>query len=60
MYIVISIKNSETQCVHCLNVPVLCFRVWPDDGSFEPKRVTEFLTLIAIYTEGAKKNVYTF
>ena len=33
------------QCVHCLNVPVLCFHIWPDDGSFEPKNFAEFLII---------------
>jgi hypothetical protein len=37
------------QCVHSVNVPVLCFHIWPDDGSFEPKHVAEFLILITIY-----------
>jgi len=35
--------------VHSLNEPGLCFHIWPDDGSFEPKHVTEFLILITIY-----------
>jgi len=30
-------------------VLVLCFHIWPGDGSFEPKYVAEFLILIAIY-----------
>jgi len=29
-------------CVQSLNVPGLCFDIWPDDGSFEPKNVAEF------------------
>ena len=36
--------------MHSLNVPELCFRIWPEDGSFEAKHVAEFLTLIAMYT----------
>jgi len=36
-------------CVHSLNVLVLCFHIWPDDGSFEPKYVAQFIILIAIY-----------
>jgi len=35
--------------VHSLNVPGMCLHVWPDDGSFEPKQVAEFLILIAVY-----------
>jgi len=35
--------------MYCLSVPVLCFIIWPDDGSFEPKHVAEFLILIIIY-----------
>ena len=35
--------------MHCLNVPGLCFHIWPDDGSFEPKHVTEFLISITIH-----------
>jgi len=42
----INIKNSVTcfgsKCVRTLNVPGLCFHIWPDDGSFEPKHVAEF------------------
>ena len=26
-----------------------CFHIWPDDGSFQPKHVAEFLILIIIY-----------
>ena len=37
------------QCVHSLNVPGLCFHIWPDGGSFEPTHVAEFLILITIY-----------
>jgi len=37
------------QCVHSLNVPGLCFHIWPDGGSFEPKHVAEFLILITKY-----------
>ena len=32
-----------------LNVPGLCFHIWPGDSSFEPKHATEFLILITIY-----------
>jgi len=35
--------------VHTLNVPGLCFRIWPDDGFFEPNHVAEFVILINIY-----------
>ena len=35
--------------MHCLNVPGLRFHICPDDGSFEPKHVAEFLILITIY-----------
>ena len=35
--------------MHSLNVPLLCFHIWPDDGSLQPKHVAEFLTLITIY-----------
>jgi hypothetical protein len=34
--------------VHSSKIPGLCFHIWPDDGSFEPKHVAEFLILIAI------------
>ena len=27
----------------------LCFYIWPDDDSFDPKHVTEFLILITVY-----------
>jgi len=37
------------QFVHSLNVPGLCFHIWPDDGSFEPTHVAEFLILITTY-----------
>jgi len=37
------------QCVHCPNVPELCFDICPDDSSFEPKHITEFLIFITIY-----------
>jgi hypothetical protein len=36
-----------------VNVPVPCFCIWPDDGSNEPKHVTEFLILITD-TKGKK------
>jgi hypothetical protein len=29
------------QCAHWLNVPALCFCIWPDDGSIEPKHVAK-------------------
>ena len=35
--------------MHFLNVPGLCFHIWPDDGFYEPKHVAEFLILIIIY-----------
>ena len=35
--------------MHTLNEPGRCFHIWPDDGSFEPKHVAEFLILITIY-----------
>jgi len=35
--------------MHSLNIPGLCFHIWPDDGSFEPKHVAKFLILITIY-----------
>ena len=38
-----------THLTHSLNSPGLCFHIWPDDGSFEPKQVAEFLILITIY-----------
>jgi len=31
-----------------MNVPGLCFRIWPVNGSFEPKHVAEFLILVTI------------
>jgi len=34
-----------------LNVPGLPFHICPDDGSFEPKHVAEFLILITIYID---------
>jgi hypothetical protein len=33
-------------CAHPLNVAVLCFCIWPDDGSNEQKHFAEFLILI--------------
>ena len=27
----------------------MCFHIWPDDGSFEPKHVAKFLILITVY-----------
>ena len=36
--------------VCALNVPGLCFHIWTDDGSFEPKYVAEFSILITLYT----------
>ena len=38
------------QCAHCLNVPGMCFHIWPDDGSLETKYVAEFVILISLYT----------
>ena len=38
-----------SQCVQSLNVAVLCFRICPDDGSFEMKHV-EFLIVFPIYS----------
>ena len=35
--------------MHSLNVPGLCFDIWPGVGSFEPKYAAEFLILITIY-----------
>ena len=34
---------------HSLNVPELCFHIWCNDGSFEPKYAAEFLILTTIY-----------
>jgi len=34
---------------HSLNVPGLCFDIWPGYGAFETKHVAEFLILIAEY-----------
>ena len=31
------------------NVPVMCFHIWLDDGSFVPKHVAEFLVLVTIH-----------
>ena len=28
---------------------IVCFHIWPGDGSFETKHVTEFLILFTIY-----------
>ena len=43
------------------NVPVLCFHIWPDDGSFVPKHVAEFLVLVTIRIVAllAEINYYT-
>ena len=35
--------------VHSLNVPGLCFHIWPDDGSLELNHVADILILITIY-----------
>ena len=32
-----------------MNVAGLCFHIWPDDVSFEPKYVAEYLILITVY-----------
>jgi len=44
-----SVTPQYIQCVHFLNVPVLCFHIWPDDGSFEPKHVARVLILITMF-----------
>jgi hypothetical protein len=35
--------------MHALTVPGLCFHIWSDDGSFEPKYVAEFLISITVH-----------
>jgi len=41
--------QAKSHSVHSLEVPGLCFHIWPDDGSFEPKHVALFLILVTIY-----------
>jgi hypothetical protein len=38
--------GTFSECAHSLNVPVLWFCIWSDDGSIKPKHVAEFLILI--------------
>jgi len=42
--------NIKTQYLHIQRVHTLSFHIWHDDGSFEPKRVSEFLILITMCT----------
>jgi len=35
--------------MHSLNVLVLCFHIWSDDGSFEQKHFAKFLVLFTVY-----------
>jgi hypothetical protein len=42
------VNNMGYQCAHPLNVAVLSFCIWLNDGSNEPKHVAEFFILIII------------